>query len=84
MAIETGTQVKIVNQTQWSSWGWLNNGDQIVRVLLVPDRIYTVTIASSRFKREDGTYQPVSKMTCPATGDEVMVLRGSITEHVAA
>jgi len=82
MAIETGTQVKLVNTSPWKSWGWLNNGEQIVKVLLVPDRIYTVTIASSRFKRDDGTYQSVTKMTCPVSGLEVMAPRDSIAEHV--
>ena len=82
MAIETGTAVRLVNKERWKTWGWLSGDSGIVRVLLEPDRIYTVTVASSRFKRDDGTYQPVTKMTCPATGVEVMAPRDSIEENM--
>ena len=80
MAIETGTAVRTASRERWKTWGWLSGDNGIVRVLLEPDRIYTVTVASSRFKRDDGTYQSVTKMTCPATGVEVMSPRDAIEE----
>ena len=82
MAIETGTAVRLVNKSRWKTWGWLSRDNGIVRVLLEPDRVYTVTVAASRFKREDGTYQSVTKMICPATGIEVMSPRDAIEEAV--
>jgi len=82
MAIEAGTAVKTASSFKWKTWGWISVDGEIRRVLLEPDRIYTVTIASSRFKRTDGTYQSVTKMNCPVTGVEVMAERSSIIEHM--
>ena len=82
MAIETGTAVRLVNKSRWKTWGWLSGDNGIVRVLLEPDRVYTVTVASSRFKRDDGTYQSVTKMISPATGIEVMAPRDAIEENM--
>ena len=82
MAIETGTKVRTTSKARWKTWGWLNENGEIRRVLLEPDRIYTVTIASSRFKKADGTYQSVTKMTCPVTGVELMAERSTIVEDM--
>lgn len=82
MAIEAGTAVRIASPDKWKTWGWISMDGEIKRVLLDPSRIYTVTIASSRFKRADGTYQPVTKMTCPVTGVEVMAERTTIVENM--
>ena len=82
MAIETGTAVRTASPDKWQTWGWISVDGVIKRVLLDPSRVYTVTIASSRFKRDDGTYQPVTKMICPATGVEVMAERSSIVEDM--
>ena len=82
MAIETGTAVRTASPDKWKTWGWISVDGEIKRVLLEPDRIYTVTIASSRFKRSDGTYQSVTKMTCPVTGVEVMAERTTIVENM--
>lgn len=80
MAIETGTCVRSIDSRRWFTWGWVFVDKELRRVLIEPDRVYTVTVAASRFKRPDGTYQPVTKMTCPATGLEVMVEKNSIIE----
>jgi len=82
MAIETGTAVRTVSPDKWKTWGWISAEGGIKRVLLDPSRVYTVTIASSRFKRADGTYQSVTKMTCPVTGVEVMAEKQAIIEHM--
>lgn len=82
MAIETGTRVRTASQARWKTWGWINMNGEIRRVLIEPDRIYTVTIASSRFKKADGTYQSVTKMTCPVTGVELMAERSTIVEDM--
>ena len=80
MAIGTGSQVRTAEEGKWKTWGWINQEGQIVRCLLWPDRIYTVTVASSRFKQADGTYQPCTKMTDPNTGLEVMCEKEAIVE----
>ena len=82
MAIESGTPVRLVNRERWKTWGWLIKDSKILRVLLEPDRVYTVTVVSSRFKRTDGTWQPVTKMICQTTGVEVMAPRDSIEENM--
>ena len=82
MAIESGTAVRTSSPDKWKTWGWISMDGEIKRVLLDPSRIYTVTIASSRFKRADGTYQSVTKMTCPVTGGEVMAERTTIVENM--
>jgi hypothetical protein len=82
MAIETGTAVRTASPDKWKTWGWINMNGEIRRALLEPDRIYTVTIASSRFKKADGTYQSVTKMTCPVTGVELMAERSTIVEDM--
>lgn len=82
MAIEAGSKVRTASPDRWKTWGWINEGGEIKRILLEPSRIYTVTIASSRFKRADGKWQSVTKMICPSTGAEVMAEKSAIVEHM--
>ena len=80
MAIGTGSQVRTASAEKWKTWGWISKDGGIVRCHIEPDRIYTVTVASSRFKQADGTYQSCTKMTDPNTGLEVMCEREAIVE----
>lgn len=82
MAIESGTAVRTASPDKWQTWGWINVDGEIKRVLLDPSRVYTVTIASSRFKRDDGTYQSVIKLRCTVTGVEVMAEKSSVIEDM--
>jgi hypothetical protein len=84
MAISAGSKVQIARKDNWKTWGWTNQSGQIVKCLLWPDRIYTVTVAAGRFKQKDGTYQLCTKMTDPNTGLEVMCERDAIVEAVPA
>ena len=80
MAIGAGSQVKTAKEGKWKTWGWINRDGEILRCHIEPDRIYTVTVAGSRFKQADGTYQSCTKMTDPNTGLEVMCEREAIVE----
>jgi hypothetical protein len=82
MAIEAGSRVRAADRNRWRTWGWLSRDGQITRVLIDPDRVYTVTVAAGRFKRADGTWQPVTKMICPVAGIEVMAERDAIVEDM--
>lgn len=82
MAIAAGSRVKTASPVRWKTWGWIMNDGKVRQVLLDPDRIYTVTVASSRFKRDDGTYQSVIKLRCTVTGVEVMAEKSSVIEDM--
>ena len=84
MAIGTGSQVRTAKEGKWKTWGWISKDGGIVRCHIEPDRIYTVTVASSRFKQADGTYQSCTKMTDPNTGLEVMCEREVLVEVLPA
>ena len=84
MAIAAGSQVKTAKEGKWKTWGWINKGGQIMRCHIEPDRIYTVTVATSRFKQPDGTYQSCTKMMDTETGVEVMVEKEAIVELLRA